>query len=154
MSQLIRLERFFTIPVHELYGYFIDPRLMEKWCAPEGMSLKVPQLEVRAGGRYRYEHMNETGKYVCEGHFRKVIQNELLRMVDDEIRGPSGEVIACNLTCDIRFSSIEGNSTIQIEQSGFDSKAFAEDCKKSWEYCLNQLHDLVKSGWRELKSAS
>lgn len=154
MSQSIKIERMFTIPVHELYGYCIDPRLIEKWCAPEGMTLRVPLFELFHGGRYRYEHFNQTGKYVCEGHFRKVIQNELLRMVDDEIRAPNGEVIGTHLACDIRFVSVGGGSAISIEQSGFKSAAFAKDCKKSWEFCLDQLQDLVKdSGPRQFQNA-
>ncbi len=151
MSHKIKMERFFTIPVHELYGYCIDPRLIEKWCAPEGMTLKV-HVDVRVGGHYHYEHMNQTGKFICEGHFRKIIQNELLRMVDDEIRAPNGEVIACNLACDMKFVSFASGSGIVIEQSGFKSKAFADECKRSWEYCLDQLQDLVKdSGMRQFK---
>ncbi len=153
MSQTIKMERFFTIPVHELFGYCTDPRLIERWCAPEGMTLKVPMMDVRVGGHYRYEHMNQTGKYVCEGHFRKIIQNELLRMVDDSIRGPDGEIIASHLTCDMEFVSFASGSGISIEQSGFKSKAFANECKRSWEYCLDQLQDLVKdSGPRQFRT--
>jgi uncharacterized protein YndB with AHSA1/START domain len=138
------MERFFTIPVHELFGYCTDPRLIEKWCAPEGMTLKVHMPDVRAGGRYRYEHTHQTGKYVCEGHFRKIIQNKLLRMVDDEIRAPSGEIVGSHLTCDMKFVSFGSGSAIQIEQSGFKSEAFANECRRSWEFCLDQLQDLVK----------
>ncbi len=154
MSQKIKLERFFTIPVHELFGYCTDPRLIERWSAPAGMTLKV-HVDVRVGGHYRYEHMNQTGKYICEGHYRKIIQNELIRMVDDEIRAPNGEVIASHLTCDLSFVSFAGGSGIVIEQSGFKSKAFAEECRRSWESCLNQLQDLVKdSGMRQFHQIS
>jgi uncharacterized protein YndB with AHSA1/START domain len=150
MSHAIRIERFFSLPVHELYGYFIDKRLIERWSAPEGMTLKVPVFDFRVGGQYRFEHHGEAGTFVAVGHFRKIIQNELILSVDDEIRDASGKIVATGLSCSTRFASLGGGSGVVVEQSGFSSDEFARNCERSWNYCFDLLQDLVKdSGPRQ-----
>lgn len=150
MANESKVERFFTIPVHELYGYFIDPRLIEKWSAPDGMSLHVTEFDARVGGHYRYEHFSEEGKYICTGHIRKIIQNEFLHMVDDQIIDPKGKEIAKGLQCEIRFTSLGTGSGVSIHQYGFKNKEFAEECRMGWEQCFAKLQDLLKdSGIRQ-----
>ncbi len=150
MSRTITINRFFTIPVHELYGYFVDPVLLERWCAPEGMNLKVPSFDARVGGKYRFEHSNGTGIFVGKGHFRKLIQNQLIQMVDDELIDPKGKVFAKKIACDINFSGFGNGSGVVINMSGFPTAEFADECQVSWGQCLDKLQDLVKdSGIRQ-----
>lgn len=151
MSQKkIEIERFFTIPVHELYGYFMDPRLLEKWCYPEGMTLHMDFLDARVGGKYRMVHTLPGKKYIANGHYRKLLQNELIQMVDDEIIGPDGKVMETNLACEIYFTSFGSGSGIRIIQYGFKDERGASECERGWSQCLNNLQDLVKdSGPRQ-----
>ena len=144
MTQKIVVSRFFTIPVHELFGYFMDPRLIEKWSAPEGMSLKVPMLDFRESGRYRYEHFAKEGKYICNGHYRRIVQNEMIRMVDDEIRDPDGKLLAEKLENELIFTSLGTGSGVEIRVSGFTNPEFASDCERGWNECLDKLQELVK----------
>ena len=150
MSRTITISRFFTIPVHELYGYFMDPVLIERWCAPEGMSLKVPAFDARVGGKYIYEHSNGKGIFRARGHFRKIIQNQMIQMVDDEITDPTGKIVEKKLACDITFSAFGNGSGVIIRMSGFSSAASAEECQTGWNQCFDKLQDLVKdSGIRQ-----
>ena len=154
MSQKVTLQRSFNLPVHELFFYFTDPGLIERWSAPDGMTLNVPVFEFERGGRYRYEHTSSNGVYVCEGHLRKIVENEMIRMVDDEIRDPSGNLVAEKLSCDITFKQIPSGSEVTIVQNGFPNDKFANECKTSWNQCFNKLQDLVKdSGLKKSKSA-
>lgn len=144
------INRFFTIPVHELYGYFIDPVLIERWCAPDGMGLHVPTFEAKVGGKYVYEHTKGGEKWVAHGHFRKLIQNKMIQMVDDEILDPKGKIIEKKLACDITFSSFGNGSGVVIRMTGFSSAAAADECETGWSQCFDKLQDLVKdSGIRQ-----
>jgi uncharacterized protein YndB with AHSA1/START domain len=140
----VTIERFFTIPVHELYGYFMDPRLIERWSAPEGMTLKMAMFDGREGGRYRYEHHSAEGTYVCNGHFRRIVRNEMLRMVDDEIIDPSGKVLDKKLETEVIFTSFGTGAGVRITVSNFTNREFAENCEQGWNQCLDKLQDLVK----------
>lgn len=155
MANQVTVTNFFNIPVHELYSYFTDARLIERWSAPDGMTLKVPVFEYRVGGRYRYEHQSEHGRYVCEGHFRSIQENSLLRLVDDEITDPQGKVFSQKLNCDITFKPLGHGTEVTIVQSGFKDKGFASECEQSWQQCFNKLHDLVKdSSVRQMNSGA
>ncbi len=140
----VSVSRFFTIPVHELFGYFIDARLIESWSAPEGMTLHVPLLDVKAGGKYRYVHTSPQGNYICDGHFRKIIQNELLKMVDDKIIDPDGNLSGKDLQTEVKFVSFASGSGVEVKVTGFQNAQFAEECEKGWNQCFDKLQDLVK----------
>lgn len=153
MAYQVSMKKFFTIPVHELYSYFTDARLLEKWCAPDGMTLKVPLFEEQNGGRYRYEHQSPKGLYICEGHIRRIKENEMMRMVDDEIRNPKGELIAEKISSDISFIPVGQGSEVMIVQRGFPSAEFANECEEGWQQCFMKLQELVKdSGPHQFKS--
>ncbi len=144
MSHAVKVSRFFTIPVHELFGYFIDPRLLERWSAPEGMTLHVPLLEVKVGGKFRYVHNSSQGKYICDGHFRKIILNELIKTVDDKIIDPDGNLSAKDLQTEMAFAGLGSGSGVEIKVTGFQNADMAEECEKGWNQCLDKLQDLVK----------
>lgn len=150
MSKVVTVSRYFTIPVHELFGYFIDARLIERWSAPESMSLHVPLLDVRPGGKYRYVHTSPQGKYIADGHFRRILQNQLLQMVDEKIIDPDGNLSAKDLRTDILFAGFASGSGVEVRVSGFTNNEFATECERGWNQCFDKLQDLVKdSGPRQ-----
>ena len=142
MANEIILTRFFNIPSRDLYNYFIDPKLIEKWSYPEGMVLKVPVFEAEEGGKYRYEHTNEKGTYVCEGHFEQIVPRQSLKMVDDWIKDPSGKLIAEKLNCEIAFMPLGDGCDVAIRQSGFAGEDFVKECEEGWNQSLDHLHSI------------
>lgn len=151
MSHHIKVSRFFTIPVHELFGYFIDPKLLKQWCYPEGMSLKTIHFDARVGGKYQFEHATPKETFKCHGHVHKFVLNEHLRMVDDEFFDKDGKRLEMgHPTCDIRFTAFGSGSGIEITIAGFAKEKDALDCEQGWKECLNHLQELVKdSGIRQ-----
>lgn len=154
MAKEIKVSRFFTIPVHELFGYFIDPVLLKRWCYPEGMSLKEVHFDPYGEGSYHFEHANEDGEtYVCDGHIHKLVPNEYLSMVDDVVKDPKGMILEEKLNCEVRFHAYGSGSGVEIVQSGFRTEEGALNCATSWQQCLDHLHELVKdSGLRQFRS--
>ncbi len=145
-----KIDRFYTIPVHELFGYFVDPVLLQHWSYPDGMILKVVHFDGRPRGKYHFELAARDGIYVCNGHIHKYALNQRLRRVDDEILSPAGKILAENIACDIIFTSFGSGSGVEIAQSGFSDGAYALACEAGWVQALDRLQDLVKdSGLRQ-----
>ncbi|MEA3198948.1 MAG: hypothetical protein QOE90_376 [Thermoplasmata archaeon] len=48
------LEHTFRAPAAKVFAAYTDPRLVPRWWAPPGGSLRVDVMDVRAGGKYRY----------------------------------------------------------------------------------------------------
>jgi uncharacterized protein YndB with AHSA1/START domain len=144
MENEIVVTQYFNISAKELFNYFIDPSLIEKWSYPEGMILKVPEFEAREGGKYRYEHTNENGTFVCEGHFEQIIPRQSLKMVDDWIKSPDGKLMAEKLGCEIVFMPLGDGCDIAIRQTGFKNGEFAKECKEGWSQSLDHLQELTQ----------
>ena len=144
MSHKIIISQFLNISSSELFGYFTDAHLLEKWSSSNGMMVRVPRFKAVKGGRYRFEFTSADGTLVQEGHIRRITENHHIRMMDDEISGPRSHRIARKVQCDISFRSIDKGAEVTILQSGFQSTELARECEETWKQCLNQLKDLVK----------
>lgn len=133
--------KFFPLGRESLFGYWIEPSLLERWAYPDGMNLKVPVMEPRANGKYRFEHRGPDGLYICNGFFKMLIPNEKIVQVDT-VKNPEGFVIYKNLECTTEFRQVAGGTEVTITQSGFPDEASMHECEKSWYQSLDKLQQL------------
>ena len=138
------LQKFFAVHVEELYKYFMDGHLLEKWAYPDGMSLKITKFHPEVGGKYRYEHSGKDGLYICEGHLEEIVPEKRIVQLDEFVRGPNGRVVSNNLRCVIEFNENIDGTEVSVTQSGFKSDKEFEACRQGWMECLNNLYELVE----------
>ena len=139
-----KLTRFIPKASSELFRYFTQKELLEEWSAPEGMSLTVPQFEAKQNGHYRYEHTSKDGVFVCTGYLKEFVPEKRLVMIDT-IKNPTGKIIFQDLQCIVEFQDMLGGTDISISQSGFPDKKSAEECRESWNQCIDKLVKLTVS---------
>lgn len=139
----INLNKFFPVDKDKLFKYFSQKDLVEKWQAPTGMTLKLPQFEARAGGSYRYEHTGQDGLYVCEGNFKEFVPGERIIQFDRFIRDPKGKNIFENLQTTIDFQEKAGGTEVRIRQTGFTTDEQAKMCQDGWDQSFELLSQLV-----------
>jgi uncharacterized protein YndB with AHSA1/START domain len=67
----VRLTRIFDAPRAMVYDALTKPELVKQWFGPHGFSLPVCEIDLRVGGRWRYElagpdgtRMGMSGKYL------------------------------------------------------------------------------------------
>ena len=142
MKNELKLTRSIPAPKDDVFVYWTEPKLLEKWSSPEGMRLKVPHFEARDGGKYRFEHFPGESVYICNGHFEEFIPNEKLVQVDT-IQTPEKGLLFENLHSTITFSEEAGGTRIEVTQSGFPDQKSADECKVSWEQALDKLNELI-----------
>ncbi len=133
--------KFFPLERESLFGYWIEPSLLERWAYPDGMNLKVPVMEARADGKYRFEHRGPDGLYICNGYFKLLIPNEKIVQVDT-VKNPEGFVIFKDLQCITIFRQLAGGTEVTINQSGFPDDESMKECENSWYQCLDKLQKL------------
>lgn len=146
----VRVSKFVPMSREDVFSYFTIPELLEKWCAPNGMTLKVPRFEAREGGRYRFEHTDKNGVFVAEGHVREFVPGERLAMVDTGY-DPSGKMIFENLDCEVTFKNSLGGTDILVIQRGFPDDKFRDECSEAWTQCLDHLSSLGSGGFQKEK---
>lgn len=143
MNKELKIKRSFPLSRTEIFRYFTDPELIEQWAYPDGLSLRIPQFNLRTNGKYRYEHEGRNGKFVCVGKFTEIEPNQKLVMIDERITGPDGNVVFENLGCTQVFRDTRAGSEVEVIQEGFKDEQALNDCRQGWEQSLNHLSALI-----------
>lgn len=145
INENLKITKFIPVEREKVFKYFVQPELLEKWSYPDGMTLKVPSLEPRINGKYRFEHTAKEGKYTCDGYFKDFILNEKLIQVDT-VRLPDNNLLFENLEAVTHFKALQGGTEITIVQSGFPDEESLRSCEESWHQCLSNLTNLLTGG--------
>lgn len=58
MAQIV-MERRLTAQLARIWALWTEPREVEKWCGPNGFSVRVERLDLRVGGEFRYAMVAE-----------------------------------------------------------------------------------------------
>lgn len=141
-----QLAKYFPLDSESLFQFFSKAENLEKWATPEGMTLRIPIFDFVVGGKYRFEHSNQDGTYVCEGEFREITPQKKIIEMDRFVKDPKGKIVHENLACVIDFQENFGGTEIYITQSGFKDENSLEQCRQGWEDSLNLLQEIVASG--------
>jgi uncharacterized protein YndB with AHSA1/START domain len=84
----IRVVRAFSAPRTLVYEAMSNPKHLPKWMTgPEGVTMPVCEMDVRAGGRWRFVYRMPNGQEMTmQGSYREIVPLE--RMVSTESWGP------------------------------------------------------------------
>jgi uncharacterized protein YndB with AHSA1/START domain len=76
----IAMTRVFTAPRRHVFDAFTQPELIRRWLlGPEGWTMPVCVVDLRVGGKYRYEWKHANGNQMAmEGVFREIVVPERL----------------------------------------------------------------------------
>ncbi|HXH74189.1 MAG TPA: SRPBCC domain-containing protein [Bacteriovoracaceae bacterium] len=143
MSNAVRIERFFPLDSKELFSYFVEKDLIERWFAPAEMTLIMREFHPLSGGRYSYYLRGKQGLWPCEGTFREVKPYDTIIMFDAFLIDPEGNVQLSNI--DTHFKFIEGTdgTTLSMTQTGFFNSEAESAAEISWNQRLSYLSGLI-----------
>ncbi|MEA2518013.1 MAG: hypothetical protein QOF49_93 [Chloroflexota bacterium] len=66
----IDIQREFAAPRDLVYRAYTDPALLVQWLGPRKYEMVIDEMDVRAGGRWRYVHRDPAGReYAFHGVF-------------------------------------------------------------------------------------
>jgi uncharacterized protein YndB with AHSA1/START domain len=72
----IHIEREFNAPRDRVFAAYTDPELVPKWWGPRGTTTIVDQMDVRAGGSWRFISQGDDGETAFRGTYREVTPPE------------------------------------------------------------------------------
>jgi uncharacterized protein YndB with AHSA1/START domain len=73
----IHIERVFDAPRDRVFAVYTDPELIPQWWGPRGTEAVVEQMDVRAGGSWRFVVRNQDGSQTAfRGTYREVTPPE------------------------------------------------------------------------------
>jgi uncharacterized protein YndB with AHSA1/START domain len=72
----IHIEREFDAPRDRVFAAYTDPELIPQWWGPHGTATVVDQMDVRAGGSWRFVSKSDEGDTAFRGTYREVTPPE------------------------------------------------------------------------------
>jgi uncharacterized protein YndB with AHSA1/START domain len=109
-DEQILITREFDAPKHLVYKAFTTPELVSRWWTAKRGEMKVCEIDLRVGGKWRYVMQTPDGMEVgFHGEYREIMQNE--RVVStEEFEGMPGEASLNTAT----FTEKDGHTTLEI----------------------------------------
>ena len=132
----LRLRRTFAAPRQKVFRAWTDPEELKKWFAPgDDYTTKVPELDLRAGGRYRIEMHSPDGNVHCVlGTYREVSPPDRLvytwRWLDKDM----SETLVT-----VEFHERGGQTEVVLTHELFPTAEWREKHAHGWEGCLARL---------------
>ena len=112
-DEQILITREFDAPKHLVYKAWTTPELVKRWWTARRGAMKVAEIDLRVGGKWRYVMLTEDGQEVAfHGEYREIVPNE--RLVSTEVYEgiPDAEAHAALNT--MTFTEVDGRTTIEV----------------------------------------
>ncbi|HEY4229531.1 MAG TPA: SRPBCC domain-containing protein [Thermoanaerobaculia bacterium] len=140
----VRVSRTFEANRQRVFRAWTDPELLIRWFADDDSDMTVRALDLRVGGRYRFEGTKSGHKWTIEGVFREVKPPERLVYTWGFPENPEfGEPGETTVTVDFRE---RGKATeVTVTHEGFTNAVARSEHNKGWIGCLDRLGTVVAS---------
>jgi uncharacterized protein YndB with AHSA1/START domain len=140
----IRVTRTFDAPPDLVFEYHTKPEFVKQWLlGPPGWSMPVCEIDLRAGGRYRYVWRNDDGtEFGVQGEFCEIAAPQRIVNVE-RMDGVPGEAL-----CSTTFEE-SGDGTFFTLTMRFESQALRDGALKSgmthgMSMSYDRLDDVVR----------
>ena len=109
-DEQILITREFDAPKHLVFKAWTTPELVKRWWNANRGEVTIAEIDLRAGGSWRYVMVAENGMEVgFHGEYREVIPNE--RIVGTEVYEGAPDAAALTTTT---FTEVDGRTTMTM----------------------------------------
>lgn len=146
-----RVTRHIDAPRAAVYDALLDPRAIEQWKVPDGMTCHVHSFDPREGGSFRisltYDEPTATGKSSAHtdtyhGTFASLVPNEQIVEVDEFETEDSALRGAMTIT--ITLSDSGEGTLLEAIHEGLPAGVSPSDNETGWRMSLARLAALVE----------
>ena len=137
------MTRIFDAPRRLVFKAWAEPERMAQWWGPKGFTLPVCEMDVRAGGAYRFTMRSPEGnEFRTQGVFREVVEPERLVFTGgwvDEHGKPTGPEMITTVT----FEDHQGKTRLTLHSATFESVAARNEHRGGWSSSLERLAEYL-----------
>jgi uncharacterized protein YndB with AHSA1/START domain len=139
----ILITREFDAPRHLVYRAWTTPELVRRWWAGQRGEMKVVEIDLRVGGRWRYVMVANGGFEVAfHGEYRELMPDE--RIVTTEVfetPGVSDDDAALNI---VTFTEAGGRTTLSLLARTVDREQRDAILRSGMEAGMQEQLDLLE----------
>jgi uncharacterized protein YndB with AHSA1/START domain len=140
----VRVSRTFQASRQRVFRAWTDPELLIRWFVDDDGDMRVSALELRVGGRYRFEGSSKGHRWAIEGVFREVRPPERLVYTWGFPENPEfGEPGETTVTVEFRERGDGESTEVTVTHEGFTNAPSRAEHNKGWIGCLDRLGAVV-----------
>lgn len=141
MSRSVTLIRWLRAPRERVYAAFTTPQGIQSWMGPEQCTVPRASIDLRVGGRYRFEMHGASGAvYVVAGEYLAIEPPSRLSFTWQwQHRGADPAVTQVS----VRFADKDGGTELELRHDGFADDAAARSHHEGWASTLGCLERML-----------
>jgi uncharacterized protein YndB with AHSA1/START domain len=144
-SDRVQVSRTIQASRQRVYRAWTEPELLMKWFIESDGDMHVRELDLREGGRYRFEGLERGKPWALEGVYLEVRPGERLvytwKWENDLALGGPGDTIVT-----VEFHDRGKQTEVIVTQEGFTNALARDEHGRGWVGCLDRLGSLVIEG--------
>jgi uncharacterized protein YndB with AHSA1/START domain len=142
-DEQILITREFDAPKHLVYKAWTTPELVQRWWTARRGAMKVAEIDLRVGGKWRYVMDTEDGMEVgFHGEYREIVENE--RIVSTEayegIPDPDANAALNTLT----LTEVDGRTTLSVLVEHQNKEGRDAHINSGMEHGMQDAMDLLE----------
>ena len=137
----LTIRRTFDAPRERVFRAFVDPTDIEAWQSIGNLSVEVHHLTPEPGGSLSMTHMPGEDRFVFEGEFLEVVENERLVHTLQVVEGPHTDANESRIT--VEFRDADGATEVVFTEDQVDPEMM-EDTVTTWDRMLDRLGELLE----------
>lgn len=151
MAFTTRVRILINAPRAELYRALLEPRAVQRWMVPDGMTSEVHAFDGREGGSYRisltYEAPTGTGKTTAQtdthhGRFVRLVPDEqVVEVLEFETEDPA---MRGEMRITFTLNEVKGGTELVAVHEGVPDGVRPEDNELGWTMSLRKLAALAE----------
>lgn len=134
----LEIKRLINAPRERVYRAWTDPAQLKEWWGPEGVRTRKIAADVRVGGEYRWELINQDGEEMTvHGEYRELVPNSKIVFTwqwdDDEAWKDRTSVVT------VEFSDRDGGTEVRLTHVQLPSEPSRDRHTEGWASVLDRL---------------
>jgi uncharacterized protein YndB with AHSA1/START domain len=136
-AAIVQVRRTLPAPAERVYRAWTEPELVERWFKPRGGSSAGAEMDVRAGGRYRWGMKLLGHEYYAFGEYVEVEPVHRLVFTFGWEQVPFVRLTESVVT--VEFHDQGSQTEIVITHERLDSRSLRSLHRRGWDRCLDLL---------------
>ena len=138
----LEMERFIKAPPARVYAAWTDPAQLREWFGPDGVRTLSIAAEVRVGGKYRWDLVNQEGEEMSVfGEYRELVPEQKIVFTwqwdDDEVWQNRTSLVT------VEFSGRGGGTEVRLRHEQLPTEESRDRHNEGWNSVIDRLEQFV-----------
>jgi uncharacterized protein YndB with AHSA1/START domain len=142
-ERVLTLTRIFDAPRSLVFDAWTEPQHLIRWWGPRGFTMPTCEMDVRAGGKYRFRMRSPEGPEVWwHGICREIVKPDRI-VWTCSIDDADGNSISGETVLTVTLEDQAGKTKLTLHQAMFASDTLKESHNNGWNSAMERLAEYL-----------